>query len=240
MMIAARPSSRKLGCTAVHFNRLRLAGCGSDGEMIRMAKIASKKRLVRKSRGSGPKNRAGRSTTNLPRPRRTPFEDEWGNFIDDLEVQMVSSLTSKEKINPYYAPASVIKRCAYRFFLKYKNVNPNVISTAIENFRIDVENAKKSDDFIAVRRIRKPFKNNEFYWIITGIKSAFTQKLYLGAESYALETYDVSRFSLQLAYAARHKVPPDYLIGFLYQCGTFPEIANKFKQEVFETWYSLS
>jgi hypothetical protein len=206
--------------------------------MIRMAKAESRKRGVRSGTNSGPRSGTGSTARNIPRPRRTPFEDDWDVFLDDLEVEMLDCLSSKEKLTPYYTPTSVLKRAAYRFVLKYKNVNPGAISTAIDNFRVNVENAKRKDEFTAIRPIRKSYKNNEFHWVLLGLKSAFTQRLYLGENLYELETYDISRFSLQLQYALDHKVPPDYLIGFLYQCGTFADISRKAKAKVLERWYT--
>ena len=44
------------------------------------------------------------------------------------------------------------------------------------------------------------------------------------------------RFSREMLYAHLHDVPPDLLIGFLYQIGSSDEIGNRLKNRTFEVW----
>lgn len=202
-----------------------------------MAKGTSSKPGTRRGKKPGASGGAGRITAHIPRPRRTPYEDVWDGFVDSVQSQMKKSLSSVEKLAPYHKPISVVQRMAYRFVIRTKNINPSIVSKAINNFRINVENAKADDDFVPIRSIRKPYKGSEFHWVLNGLKSAFTQEGFFGEHMFELETYDISRHSLLLQYALSHEVPPEYLIGFLFQCGTFPEISKKAKAKVFEAWY---
>lgn len=202
-----------------------------------MVKASPGKRSASRSSKARSKGKIGPSIHDMPLPRRTSFEDVWDEFLSDLETQLMESLSSKDKLPPYHQPASVIKRLAYDFVLNNRKYRGSTIPTAINNFRIRVEKAKPPSETCPIRTIRKPYENNEFHWVLIGLKSAFTQKLFIEDFSFTLETYDISRYAIQLKYALDHDVPPEYLIGFLYQSGTFPEIAEKSRIKYFEKWH---
>lgn len=191
-----------------------------------------------KRRQAAPK---GSALTNLPRPRRTAFEDSWEGFVDRVQTLLQKRLKAKGKLSPYDTPSAVLKRMTYKFMIKYQNINPSVISTAISNHRINVENVKASDQFTSIRTMRKPYKGNEAHWILTGLNSSFNDPKFFDGVTYTLESCDITRFSDQLHYAFRHEVPPEYLIGFLYQCGTVAEISAKARDpHAYEKWFKPS
>lgn len=184
---------------------------------------------------------AGARLSNLPRPRRTAFDDDWENFVDRVGELLQKSLSAKSKLSPYDEPSAVLKRMTYKFMIRFQNVNPSVISTSIENHRINVENRKNAKEFKRLRAMRKPYKGNEAHWILTGLNSSFNDPHFFEGVNYTLESSDITRFSAQLHYAFRHSVPPEFLIGFLYQCGTVQEISAKARNpKVFERWFKPS
>jgi hypothetical protein len=52
-----------------------------------------------------------------------------------------------------------------------------------------------------------------------------------------LTRHDRSLFAHQMLYAYRHQVPPELLIGFIYQCGSSSELRRKVKAGVVEAGF---
>ena len=163
------------------------------------------------------------------------FDDDWRQFVEDVsaKIQQSINLQALNRTTPNDEPFAVLKRLVYEFYLRYrKTVRGIDIQAAIENYRFECENRKSPKDRGNIRRLQKKFKDSYFYWILTGIASG----LQIG--EFAIKKDHITRFSQQLIYARRHKVPPEYLTGFLYQSGTISEVCTKSKdKDRREDWY---
>jgi hypothetical protein len=68
---------------------------------------------------------------------------------------------------------------------------------------------------------RQPdYAENYFYW---GLIAA-------DPTGDCISPKDISHVARELFYADNHAVPPEYLVGFLYQCGTQAQLKAKFKR----------
>ncbi|MEP4529538.1 MAG: hypothetical protein ABJ050_19660 [Paracoccaceae bacterium] len=67
---------------------------------------------------------------------------------------------------------------------------------------------------------------NPFYWGLTAV---------CGTDE-KLARSNKSRFSQELIYAHLHDVPPELLIGFIYQIGSSDDIGRRLKDGEFESW----
>jgi len=188
------------------------------------------------------KGRLGRSGVGrhhpIPTPRPIDLDVEWEDFVYDVKADLQLALTAAgSKRPPLEQPTAVLKRKVYEFGRDYVG-RRSALPTAIENSRVNVENAKyrhNPDDFEPIRAIRKPFKDNEFHWIFLGLKSAFTLKHRGPKVDFSLATHEISRFAGQLQKACEHQVPPEYLIGFLYQTGLCTRERGKSRKRTKQT-----
>jgi hypothetical protein len=54
-----------------------------------------------------------------------------------------------------------------------------------------------------------------------------------------IKRYQVARFGRQLAYAWRHRIPAELLIGFIYQTGGDRVIDDKYEEPAtYEAWWT--
>jgi hypothetical protein len=75
---------------------------------------------------------------------------------------------------------------------------------------------------------RLSFDSNPYYWALKAIWKD---------DEIGLKGSVISKYAKQLAYAARHNIPPELLIGFLYQVGGITKIANNLNSGSYEKWY---
>lgn len=175
---------------------------------------------------AGGRARSGvrRKSTREPgykRPRWAGYLATEGRW-DDLQVKLERG-TQLRKATPDLPPfdreASFLKREVYAFVL--------------ENFRTSIEEAnllRFLPEVIARAKRRPPHKPsveaNPFHWVFYA----------LAAEGRHLERWEISRFGRELLYAKRHSIPPELLIGFLYQTGTPDQIYRKAGGGGHEEW----
>ncbi|WP_295526001.1 hypothetical protein [Novosphingobium sp. Chol11] len=167
--------------------------------------------------------------------RPNPFGDDWEAFVDRVRaaIQVSINPSPAEKVAPYDEPSSVLKRMVYEFVRDHKRKVKSIhVETAIEKFREAQEKLKSLEKQRLLRTAQKEFKSNSYYWILSGLSCA----VYVG--DFSIAKSNVTRFAKQLKYANRHKVPLEYLIGFLYQCGAIDEVCRKADDPDFrEPWY---
>lgn len=192
---------------------------------------AHKKGRGRRSTVSRSSAKSGNLSYTDRRPN--PFRDDWEAFTESVSSQIQQSINQGTKIAPYYAPTAVLKRLVYQFTLENRKKTADIhIETAIDKFRQEKENQKRPSDRRILRGSRKGFSQNRFYWILQGLACI------VRIGNFEIRKSDISRFSLQLSYAERHGVPPEYLVGFLHQCGTLSAVCEKAKKPGrFEEWY---
>lgn len=173
--------------------------------------------------------------SNEIRGRPGLFDDVWQSFIDSVQMELQRSinLPVEERRSKYHLPVAVVKRLAYAFVIHHRSrTKESVIEASIERFRQEREKKKKLDQQKNLRKITKKYKNEPFYWVLEGMKHA------IGIAEFRIRDCDVSRFSVELAYADRHNVPENYLIGFLLQTGSLQEIIRRAKDaNRREEWY---
>jgi hypothetical protein len=155
-------------------------------------------------------------------PSTRAFRDEekrWDAFEDRLANEVNRRRACGKGLSPYDKPRSYLKREVYRHVLE----------------RLAEGRAKELQQCIELARDgympnSPTFGQNPFHWTLLGVQHVGVLKL---------EDYDVSRFGRQLAYAAIHRVPPQLLIGFLFQTGSPGQISKKFASGAREEWQIL-
>lgn len=163
-----------------------------------------------------------------------PFGGEWTLFVESVASAVEASLgKSKDgKLAPYYEPYSIVKRMTYAFVARHtRKTKISLVETAIDKYRDFIESRKPLDQQRALRRIRKPFKGNSYYWIMLGLDYG------IQVEGFSLGNPNVTKFAEQLKYAHRHHVPVEYLIGFLLQTGTAAVSRNAKNPDLREDWF---
>lgn len=173
-----------------------------------------------KRRTSKPSSSSNHVTRNPNAQRRkggrTGYEEVWGSFIEQVEGELAkaSELPDDLRKAPYYAPPNVVKRAVYTFVRDARRkLKPGPLEDTIDASRVAHAGSK------TLRTLRKDFRKEPYYWVLTG--------LHLDCPAAKLRKSDVTRFAQHLNYAHRHKVPPEFLIGFLLQSGSLADIYQR-------------
>jgi hypothetical protein len=226
---------QKLICfvTTPYMVRMTLGFVPTGQGVIRMvSRKTTKSRVQPKKRTlatSSRIRRRNRKPNEYRRNRgRTGCEDEWGKFIDNLEQELAAAfdLPAGLRTSPYYSPPNIVKREVYKFYAYAKRkLKPGPLEDTIDAIR--VAKAGKSK---VLRTLRKDIKKEPYFWILTG--------LHLDCPAANLRKPDVTRFAQHLNYAKRHKVPAEYLIGFLMQSGSLSEVYRRAQDPDYrEHWF---
>lgn len=186
----------------------------------------SAKRRNPRSRGT-----AGKSRPSANEARRrgglTGYEEEWDQFVSKVEEELAAAhqVTGEFGKSPYFEPANVVKRAVYSFVIyASRKLKPGPLERTIDAIRAASAGGK------VLRPLRKRFKTDTYFWVLTG--------LLLDCPAAKLRKSDVTRFSQHLKYARRHKVPPEYLVGFLLQTGSLAEVYRRAQDpERREQWF---
>ena len=118
---------------------------------------------------------------------------------------------------PYDRPNSYLKRSVYELVRSCLSTDDGaMLRTAFTRERT-LAGARGDTD---------TYEDNPFFW-----------GLLLVCDYNGLSKSSLSRFSLELRYADLHNVPPQYLIGFLYQMGTSDGLAGKIADGAREQWF---
>lgn len=150
------------------------------------------------------------------------YEGIWVSFRKSVfsEIQKIEISENKHRI-PFETAKSVLKRMVYEFIIEHR-----------ETSKLKYLESVISDDREEGRPIRIRFDENPFHHVF------FALSKHVSVGRFSISKWDVSRFGKQLLYAQRHEVLPEYLIGFLYQCGSVSEIEAKVDDANFrEEWY---
>ena len=144
------------------------------------------------------------------------YHEEWDKFVELVRqnIQAARSLPDELKRSPYYSHSNVVKRCVYEFFEHAKKrIKPGPLELVIS----DIRAASIGDD--RARTLKKSMTKEPYYWLLTGLS--------LDCPEANLCKSEVTRFAQHLNYARRHRVPPEYLIGFLMQTGSNAEVYRR-------------
>lgn len=154
---------------------------------------------------------------------RTGFEGDWDDFVEGLnaKLQEAVGILAGEDAAPYYQPANVLKRCVYELVLDLEDAGmSDKIDDLIDHIRVAHEVGKPFGDRRVLRTLRKACETNTFYYILLGLEGTTIK-------TFSLSKSNVTRFAQQLNYARRHRVPPEFLIGFLMQTGGIGQVCKR-------------
>ena len=119
---------------------------------------------------------------------------------------------------PYDQPNSKLKRSVYR-----------LVRYCLEHDLLGL--LKKSVEFQleGKSRVKPSLHNaaNPFYWGLTAV---------CGADN-KLPRSSKSRFAQELQYAHMHNVPPEFLVGFIYQIGSSKDLQRKIDNKEMQPWF---
>lgn len=140
---------------------------------------------------------------------RNHWEDDWWDW---------GKGENGEKPAPYDASYSKLKRMVYR--LVADCIKNDLIAVLKESVRTQAGNKTK---------IKPSAANdaNPFYWALTAVCQADCE----------LPRSTKSRFAQELQYAYMHNVPPEFLVGFIYQIGSSRGLQVKIDNGQKEPWF---
>lgn len=120
--------------------------------------------------------------------------------------------------SPYDQPNSKLKRNVYRlvrYCLKY-----DLLDLLKESVEFQLEGKS---------RVKPSLQNaaNPFYWGLSAV---------CGADN-KLPRTNKSRFAQELQYANMHDVPPEFLVGFIYQIGSSKDLQRKIDNKEMQSWF---
>ena len=135
--------------------------------------------------------------------------------VDLIRDEHYRLSTGPKGLSPYSSAEGYLKTECYLLLLKYQT-------------RWGHELIKRLTYF-GIRDPRQPlYESNPFYWGLLAIDPDFRE----------LKAKDLSLLSKQLLHARRHRIAPQHLIGFLYQCGSQAalrqKVAANLREEAFE------
>jgi hypothetical protein len=166
---------------------------------------------------------------------RTGFEGDWDDFVEALIVQLrqAKDIQAGKDAAPYYEPANVLKRSVYELVLDLEETDmAGKIDDLIDGIRVARENGKRLSDRRVLRRLQKECETDTFYYILLGLEG-------VGFDTFSLTRSNVTRFARQLNYARRHRVPPEFLVGFLMQTGSIGLICKRAREpKRVEKWFA--
>lgn len=190
-------------------------------------KAAAKRKRPSAKRASKKPRNTNNAQVRRKRSRITREHKEWESFVEMVceRLRAFHDLPHDLKKSPYYAPSNIIRRSVYEFYILAKrSLKPRLLEEAIDDIRV----AHVGED--RARTLRKDIKKEPYYWILMG--------LHLDCPEANLRKSEVTRFAQHLNYARRHKVPPEFLVGFLMQTGSSAEVYRRaMDPDMREEWF---
>lgn len=189
--------------------RIKRPANRSNAKAIR----ATPRSKASKTQKKAPSSRSVRMRSNRESWHHV-VREEWGTLVQQIKNQRLlrtnkTDTPVNERMDNYW------KREIYRLVC----------------FRLDDSTGKYLDDILneISTTYRGPlFKDNPFQLALHSTMDESREKD---------ERWKPSRYSKQLVYARRHRVPAELLIGFLHQAGTPDEVCSKANDpETFEPW----
>lgn len=151
--------------------------------------------------------------------KRSKIEDRLDKIAKAWENATWAKFDAKEKRQPPYDKVnSKLKRAVYK-----------LVRNCIENDLVDVLKESVEFQFGDKSQVKPSRTNaeNPFYWGFTAV---------CGTDE-KLARSNKSRFSQELMYAHIHDVPPEFLIGFIYQIGSSKELQRKIDSKEMQRWF---
>lgn len=158
--------------------------------------------------------------TTPPTRRSSKIDDRLREIEKAWEKASWAKYDAEEKLRPPYDKAnSKLKRAVYRLVRDcIKNDLVHALKESVEHQFGDRSHVKPSP----------ANAENPFYWGFMAV---------CGTEN-KLARSNKSRFSQELMYAHMHDVPPQFLIGFIYQIGSSKDLQRKIENKDMQTWFN--
>jgi hypothetical protein len=107
---------------------------------------------------------------------------------------------------PFAWPENQLKRECYNLIIKHTRWSGAEIIAIVRKYGCVPESIT--------------FRKNKFYWELLAIDPKIT----------CISDPSLSKYSIEMLYAWRHRVPPEYLIGFLLQSGNLSSLRVKLRE----------
>ncbi len=120
------------------------------------------------------------------------------------EHKALSDTDAPPPPSPFEAPEGYLKRACFQVIQEFRKANAH-------------HAIKKLANYAGRDRRQLTYTDNPFYWGLLAIDPAFS----------AIEEGSLSLYAKQLLHAANHKVPPEHLVGFIYQSGSQSALKRK-------------
>ena len=157
-----------------------------------------------------------RSTRHIRRrPQISADQEEaWNAEMEQLRGMLRGGKESFRGRSPYANWSGTIRRFMYDLVRRYRaNRELNIIQEMV--WALPSEPLKVS------------FAENPFYWSLYAAKND---------GEIAITYKEISRYAAQMQYADLHHVPPELLVGFVYQQGNDGDLARKLRDRLTEGW----
>ena len=135
--------------------------------------------------------------------------------VNKIIALFLSLSEARGEKTPCFRRASLLKR---RIYTMIRDMKANGSLTPFLQAAFSSRNAP---------RLSKKLKDNEYY--------AFLRVILRGKVS--RRPGEIIRIARELKYAQKHDVPEEFLIGFLYQCGSHARIVEMLAAGKMEPWW---
>lgn len=162
---------------------------------------------------------------------KEPFSGKKLFFKDEFEAATAEAantfmLNNTDNAILHKERYNILKRSIYQIGMKIVGTGGRKAFLSKTN----KEYQKTVDDKVgrAIPTNAPTVEENPFYYVLY---------LAMGSRSY-MPRQERIKAGDQLSYAAKHNVPPEYLIGFLHQCGSYSKLKSKLLSGGAESWYT--
>jgi hypothetical protein len=167
------------------------------------------------------KGRRRMANASKPTSRRS-IERRIKQIAETWEESFWSQSDSKkEKRPPYYTANGTLKRQVYQ--LVRRCIEADLVHVLKESVEFQFGNRSQVKPSPANAE-------NPFYWGFMAV---------CGTDK-KLARSNKSRFSQELMYAHMHNVPPEFLIGFIYQIGSSKDLQRKIENKEMQNWHKTA
>lgn len=153
--------------------------------------------------------------------------EEWDAFVDRLSDEMTRRSKAEERSTAEMRPESYLKVEVYKFVSEFLDLREGqLLKDILESYRPTV-----------ILNRKPTFAENPFHWALFALRvpdddpivqpregatagdDGESKRPWVRRDVTHITKDMVWKIGMQLAYARKLQVPPEFLIGFIYQCG---------------------
>lgn len=155
--------------------------------------------------------------------------------------------SSNTVMSPYDSPNSYLKREVYRMVRSYLSKGTNLEKRS-EQLRTSVIRDLEREGITF--RSSQMSQKNPFYWGLMSVLAIQNEEEKKDRKNKKgdneqkeknkknpVRRQDLHKFANELLYAHGHDVPPEFLVGFIYQIGSSDALKKRLSEGVMEDWY---